>query len=123
MSSVVIAGDTSGQVTLAAPAVAGSNTATLPAATGELSMLGGSGQTYQSVTRVSGTTYTNSTGKPILLIVSYNSIASVTVTVGGVTAVTAATDGTNSYRAVSVIVPNGLTYVITATIVSVTELR
>jgi len=34
MSSVVISGDTSGQVTLAAPAVAGSNTITLPASTG-----------------------------------------------------------------------------------------
>jgi hypothetical protein len=83
----------------------------------------GYGQTWQSVTRTNGTTYYNTTGKPILLIVSYNSIASVTVTVGGVTAVTAATDGSNSYRAVSVIVPNGLAYVITATIVSVTELR
>lgn len=34
MSSVVIAGDTSGSITIAAPAVAGSNTLTLPAATG-----------------------------------------------------------------------------------------
>jgi hypothetical protein len=36
MSSVVISGDTSGQVTLAAPAVAGSNTLTLPASTGNV---------------------------------------------------------------------------------------
>ena len=34
MSSVVISGDTSGSITLAAPAVAGSNTLTLPANTG-----------------------------------------------------------------------------------------
>lgn len=34
MSSVVISGDTSGAVTLAAPAVAGTNTITLPASTG-----------------------------------------------------------------------------------------
>jgi hypothetical protein len=34
MSSVVISGDTSGSITLQAPAVAGSNTFTLPAATG-----------------------------------------------------------------------------------------
>jgi hypothetical protein len=33
MSSLVIAGDTSGQVTIAAPAVAGTNTLTLQAAT------------------------------------------------------------------------------------------
>lgn len=36
MSSVVIAGDTSGSITLAAPAVAGSNTITLPASTGTI---------------------------------------------------------------------------------------
>jgi len=34
MSSVVISGDTSGAITLAAPSVAGTNTATLPASTG-----------------------------------------------------------------------------------------
>jgi len=34
MSSVVISGDTSGTITLQAPAVAGSNTLTLPASTG-----------------------------------------------------------------------------------------
>lgn len=36
MSSVVISGDTSGAITLAAPAVAGTNTLTLPAATGTI---------------------------------------------------------------------------------------
>ena len=34
MSSVIISGDTSGAITLAAPAVAGTNTITLPASTG-----------------------------------------------------------------------------------------
>jgi hypothetical protein len=38
MSSLVLTGDTSGQVTLAAPAVAGSNTITLQAATGTMSV-------------------------------------------------------------------------------------
>ena len=38
MSSVVLYGDTSGSVTLAAPAVAGSNTSTLPATTGTLAV-------------------------------------------------------------------------------------
>ena len=38
MSSVVISGDTSGQVTVAAPAVAGTNTLTLQAGTGIVSM-------------------------------------------------------------------------------------
>lgn len=36
MSSVVIAGDTSGSITIAAPNVAGTNTLTLPAATGTI---------------------------------------------------------------------------------------
>lgn len=38
MSSVVIAGDTSGAITLAAPAVAGSTTLTLPATTGTVAL-------------------------------------------------------------------------------------
>lgn len=40
MASVVLKGDTSGQVTIAAPAVAGTNTATLPAATGTVMVSG-----------------------------------------------------------------------------------
>jgi hypothetical protein len=40
MSSVVISGDTSGAITVAAPAVAGTNTATLPAATGTVMVSG-----------------------------------------------------------------------------------
>jgi hypothetical protein len=36
MASLVLTGDTSGQVTIAAPAVAGTNTLTLPAATGNV---------------------------------------------------------------------------------------
>jgi hypothetical protein len=39
MASINIAGDTSGTVTVSAPAVAGSNTVTLPAATGTISLL------------------------------------------------------------------------------------
>ena len=40
MSSVVISGDVSGAITLAAPTVSGSNTATLPAATGTVMVSG-----------------------------------------------------------------------------------
>ena len=40
MSSVVISGDTSGSITLSAPAVSGTNTATLPAATGTVMVSG-----------------------------------------------------------------------------------
>jgi hypothetical protein len=39
MASINIAGDTSGTITLSAPLVAGSNTVTLPAATGTISLL------------------------------------------------------------------------------------
>jgi hypothetical protein len=40
MSSLVLSGDTSGTITVAVPAVAGSNTATLPAATGTVMVSG-----------------------------------------------------------------------------------
>ena len=40
MSSVVISGDTSGSIAVTAPAVAGSNTFTLPAATGTAELIG-----------------------------------------------------------------------------------
>lgn len=39
MSSVILTGDTSGTLTVSAPLVAGSNTVTLPAATGTVSLL------------------------------------------------------------------------------------
>lgn len=40
MSSIVISGDTSGSITLSAPAVSGTNTATLPAASGTVQVSG-----------------------------------------------------------------------------------
>ena len=48
MSSVVIAGDTSGAITLAAPAVAGTNTITLPALTATMAINGPAFSAYQS---------------------------------------------------------------------------
>jgi hypothetical protein len=70
MSSIVISGDTSGSVTLDAPAIAGSTVLTLPATTGTVALTSeviGVGQTWQNVTssRALATTYTNNTGKPI----------------------------------------------------------
>jgi hypothetical protein len=58
MSSVVISGDTSGAITLSAPAVAGTNTITLPAATGTVQInngpafaaYSGSGQNFTTST-------------------------------------------------------------------------
>ena len=49
MSSVVISGDTSGAITLAVPAVAGTNTITVPAATGTMLTTRAVGTTLQVV--------------------------------------------------------------------------
>ena len=48
MSSIVISGDTSGAITLAAPAVAGTNTITLPASTGTVMVNGPAFSAYKS---------------------------------------------------------------------------
>jgi hypothetical protein len=48
MSSVIITGDTSGAITLAAPTVAGTNTLTLPASTGTVSINGPAFSAYQT---------------------------------------------------------------------------
>jgi hypothetical protein len=65
MSSVVISGDTSGAITLAAPAVSGTNTATLPAATGTV-MVSGNMPAFSAY--ATGTTsITNSTWTKITL--------------------------------------------------------
>jgi hypothetical protein len=48
MSSVVISGDTSGAITLSAPAVAGTNTITLPASTGTVMVNGPAFSAYAS---------------------------------------------------------------------------
>ena len=61
MSSIVISGDTSGAITLAAPAVSGTNTATLPAATGTVMVSGNmpAFSAYQSTLQsVTGNAYT-----------------------------------------------------------------
>lgn len=57
MASLVLTGDTSGQVTIAAPAVAGTNTITLAAQTGTLNVAGPAFSAYAS----SGTSVANNT--------------------------------------------------------------
>jgi len=85
----------------------------------------GVGQTWQDVTasRVSGTTYTNSTGKPIQVLVTMNqSLAgsgNTTIVVGGITIVNStyqsnATGGSQPIS-FSFIVPNSATYTLTRT--------
>lgn len=58
MSSIVVSGDTSGAITIAAPAVAGTNTLTLPAATGTIMVNGPAFSAYSNAnqTLTSGTT-------------------------------------------------------------------
>jgi hypothetical protein len=51
MSSIVVSGDTSGAVTLAVPAVAGTNTVTIAAQTGTLNAAGPAFSAYQSSTQ------------------------------------------------------------------------
>jgi hypothetical protein len=63
MSSIVIAGDTSGTVTLAAPAVAGTTTLTLPTTTGTLATLAGT-ETLTNKTLTSPTLTTPVLGTP-----------------------------------------------------------
>ena len=67
MSSVVIAGDTSGSITLSAPATAGTNTITLPTLTGTMltnktagTVLQVVSATYSTITSTSTTTYADS---------------------------------------------------------------
>lgn len=58
MASLVLTGDTSGQVTIAAPAVAGTNTITLAAQTGTLNVAGPAFSAYVSANQtVSGSTF------------------------------------------------------------------
>jgi hypothetical protein len=60
MSSVVISGDSSGAITLAAPSVAGTNTATLPAATGTV-MVSGNMPAFSAYLSANQTGISNST--------------------------------------------------------------
>lgn len=62
MSSVIISGDTSGAITLSAPAVAGTNTATLPAATGTV-MVSGNMPTFRAVSNITQSLTVNVTTK------------------------------------------------------------
>jgi hypothetical protein len=105
----------------------------LPASTGTVALTSnviGVSQTWQTVTRAIGTTYTNSTGKPIMVAISYtNSLASTVqgLVIDGVVVYCAGSEIGNG-SGFSLIVPNGATYVTstnagTMTLVTWTELR
>ena len=128
MSSVVISGNTSGTITLDAPNVAGTTVLTLPTANGTVittastdtvnSLNAGIGvnQTWQDVSasRAIGTTYTNSTGKPIVVAITYTNSAGNSVqglTINGVAVYCAGIESAGLPSGFSLIVPNGATYV------------
>lgn len=138
MASVIISGDTSGTVTLSAPAVAGSTTQTLPAVTGTVALTSdviGVGQTWQDVTasRAVSTTYTNATGKPIMVVIrpafTNGQNVSGSVSISGVVAIDFAcfVAATNPPQyPMTFIVPNGGTYILTLSVATIgrwTELR
>ena len=78
----------------------------------------GYGQTWQTVTRVSGTTYYNTTGKPILLSVGQNTAgtSSFTITINGSALPTLFGSGAGAWGGFTVVIPAGASYVYTNTV-------
>ncbi|WP_439606876.1 hypothetical protein [Hydrogenophaga sp.] len=79
----------------------------------------GYGQTWQAVTRTAGVTYTNSTGRPIMLVMNINASGSASCSVniningGGAITFLSASAGTGPTGAAgSFIIPPGATYVL-----------
>ena len=111
MASLVLSGDTSGSITVAAPTVAGSNTQTLVATTGTLApIVSGTAVTLTTQTSVDFTgipswvkritlmfngVSTNSTGTPLVQIGSGSYTTSGYTGVGNATVAGGATSGTN----------------------------
>lgn len=82
----------------------------------------GEGQTWQSVTRSAGTTYTNSTGRAIMVAISIYmpDNSSYVFSVSGVTVLSGSfTSGYNSEATISIIVPSSATYLLTLSASSV----
>lgn len=106
--------------------VSGGYTATLPSATGTLALTSdviGVSQTWQAPSRAIGTTYTNSTGKPIMVAISYTCNAGTSVqglVINGVTVFAGAVNTAGSSGGFTLIVPNGATYVTTTNVGAMT---
>ena len=128
--SIVLQGSTSGSVTLQEPAVAGTTVLDLPATSGTVVATGSSGvitqsmlqtlvtplgvgQTWQNLSgsRSAGVTYTNSTGRPIVVSVrAETGTSDCSIVVDSVTAALALqTTATRNF--LTVVVPNGSTYI------------
>jgi hypothetical protein len=131
-ANAVLLGNGTSALQTVAPSTSGnvltSNGTTWTSAAAPVSL--GIGQTWQDVTgsRAVGTTYTNSTGKPIVFFISTISTSSnlLTLIVSGVTVATQdTTSGSNNSANLQAIVPNGATYSATSnrSIASWVELR
>jgi len=84
----------------------------------------GYGQTWQAVTRTSGTTYYNTTGKPITFYLKGIADASSTMVIGGVTLALQNMSNAAYFFPATFIIPSGMSYVLTLpSIVNVYELR
>ncbi len=113
-----------------ADVLAGTNTTRAVSSSTVKNVLLGVDQTWQDVTssRAAGTTYTNSTGKPIQVFISMGTSAggSYTITIGGLSLGGSMSVPNNIGSSTSFIVPNNTTYVLTlssATLSKWTELR
>ena len=76
----------------------------------------GYGQTWQTVTRNSGTTYYNTTGKPIILMGNLNiagTPSSATVSINGGPTLTFIQNQANTYASGVVVIPAGASYLLT----------
>lgn len=129
MANIAIAGDTSGSVTLQAPAIAGGTVVTLPTTSGTAALtsdLIGVGQTWQDVTasRAAGVTYTNNTGRPIQVMITVTvSTQTSNFSINGTVVATIANNGYIDYAPFSAIIPNGSTYSVSLGIFRWWELR
>lgn len=73
----------------------------------------GYGQTWQTVTRTSGTTYYNTTGKPIAMSVVCDVSTTYSLTVSGFAVTASAGNAAGNRSAVSWVIPAGASYVFT----------
>ncbi len=83
----------------------------------------GYGQTWQTVTRTSGTTYYNTTGKPIFIAYEKSTTGSCELIVNGVTVGNAFGNAGVAIGFVSAVIPVGASYSLNATAAAVRELR
>jgi hypothetical protein len=112
MSSIVVAGDTSGSVTLQAPAVAGSTVLTLPATSGTVMVNGPAFSAYQSVAQsVTAATVTKITLTTVEFDTNSNYASSrFTPTVAGYYQASGRVQFSGFTQVVAVIYKNGVMY-------------